>query len=114
MENARTTGRGSRRRVKRGIDNAASGTSKLVMRLCSLCFAVFSLIVCRPAFAGPVYERVATFQLRGAAPGNGRLCAGPGGYYWGVTQLGGMNYNGTVYKVKADGTGMRIVALVPQ
>jgi uncharacterized repeat protein (TIGR03803 family) len=25
-----------------------------------------------------------------------------------------MNYNGTIYKVKADGTGMRIVALLPQ
>ena len=66
------------------------------------------------AHAGPTHELVVGFEVPPARPSKNALTLAPDGYLWGTTYGGGAhgggNYRkGTIYKVKPDGSGMRIV-----
>jgi uncharacterized repeat protein (TIGR03803 family) len=59
--------------------------------------------------ATPVHELVWSFQQPPKNPGFGPLILGPGGYYWGTTEVGGAAGKGTIYKVKGDGSDWQTV-----
>ena len=61
------------------------------------------------AWAAPVHEVVASFDIPPQMPGYGALVAGGDGFHWGTTQGGGAYGNGTIYKVRTDGTDWQTV-----
>jgi uncharacterized repeat protein (TIGR03803 family) len=62
-----------------------------------------------PILAGPVHELVWAFGVPPSRPSAGTLVAGPDGYFWGTTEEGGARGQGTVYKVRADGSDWRSI-----
>src|SRR5207302_8635623 len=65
------------------------------------------------AGAAPTHELMAKFDVTPQNPGYGTLALGPDGFYWGTTQAGGayggVPGNGTIYKVRADGSDWQTV-----
>lgn len=57
----------------------------------------------------PAHELVTSFTVPPQNPGYGALVAGGDGYFWGVTENGGVFGGGTIYKVKADGSNWQTV-----
>jgi uncharacterized repeat protein (TIGR03803 family) len=73
-------------------------------------FRFFSfLLTALHAHAGPVHELLWSFHTFPKHPTQGALVFGPDGYYWGTSEEGGVSENGTVYKVRPDGSEWSVV-----
>jgi uncharacterized repeat protein (TIGR03803 family) len=59
--------------------------------------------------AAPVLETVTEFARPPAKPGYGALTRDSSGWWWGVTQRGGSNDAGTIYKLSGDGQQWQVV-----
>lgn len=79
-------------------------TFRIFSRIAAAISLIFSPALLSPvAHAAPVAEVVSPFSLAAYTPVEG-LVKGPDGNYWGTTISGGPANDGTIYRMKPDGT----------
>jgi len=81
----------------------------LLKTLAIVLIGVLLLASTAKTLAAPKDEVQTVFPYPPTYPSDGPLVLGPDGYYWGTTIEGGAYAQGTIYKVKADGSGWVIV-----
>ncbi len=74
-----------------------------------LAWGLLCLLPLTGALAAPVLEAVTEFTRPPAKPGYGALTRDSQGWWWGVTQSGGSQDVGTIYKVSSDGQQWQVV-----